>query len=304
MDGKKLTRLFLDAVGEEEALDQYADHRRIYESLDWSAALFIRETGVLHTSVEITTVVDQQEYDIPPDYIRTYMKNRKGRYFAKYYDGSNYFWPVLTSHEKIYKSNYTDSRENPNRFAIVDKADKSELITSTATAAGAAANGECTLTDTTKDFTDTDLVYPRDIIHNSTDGSDGYVLEVLSATQLKVALFDGTDNDITLGDSYRIQPAAQYALVLEAPSSTAGHVLTLPYVCMPSPVFSELMWWRLNPRSCRAIAWGAAAMFKQPERQYQDAAQLGGTFAAEVSRMKHEIAKQRLLENSRYRAVR
>jgi hypothetical protein len=304
MDGAKLTRLFLDAVGEEEALDQYADSRRIYEYLDWAAALFIRETGILHTSVTITTVADQQDYDLPPDYIRTYMKNRGGRYVAKYYDGSNYFWPVLTSHEKIYKANYTDSRTTPNRFAITDKADKEDMIEGAVTADGAAAGGECTLTDTTKAFTTTNKVYARDIVYNVTDGSDGYVLEVTSATELKVALFSGTANEWTSGDTYRIQPGSEYRLILEAPSESAGHTLELPYICMPSPVFSQYGWWRINPRSCRAIAWGGAAMFKQPEREFQDAAQLGGTFGAEVSRVKYEVAKQRLLENSRYKSVR
>lgn len=304
MDGSKLSRLFLDAVGEEAALDQYADQRRIYEYLDWSAAIFVRETGILHTTVTITTVADQQDYDVPPDFIRPYMKNRSGRYFGKYYDGSNYFWPVQTTHEKIYKANYTDSRTTPNRFAIADKAEKEDLIESTVTADGAASGGECTLTDTTKLFTTTNLVYPRDIVHNVTDGSDGYVLEVTSATQLKVALFDGTDNDWTSGDTYKIQPASEYRLILDAPSQSAGHTLELPYVCMPSPVYSQYSWWRINPRSCRAIAWGAAAMFKQPEREFQDAQQLGGTFASEVSRIKHEVAKQRLLEGSRYRSAR
>jgi hypothetical protein len=301
MDGKKLTRLFLDALDEESVADQYADQRKIYEYLDWAVALFVRETGILHTTVTITTVADQQNYDLPPDYIRPYMK---GRYFAKYYDGSNYSWPILTSYEKIYKSNYTDTKPWPGRFAIIEKSSKESLIQGTADVDGSASGGECTLNDASMDFTDTNKVYPRDIIHNTTDGSDGYVLEVTDANNLKVALFGGTNNEWKAGDSYVIQPASEYELILDAPAESSGHTLTLPYICMPSPVFSDYGFWRINPRSCRAIAWGAAAIFKKPEREFTESAHIGGMFAAEVSRIKMEIAQAKLLDSSRYREVR
>ena len=51
--------------------------------------------------------------------------------------------------------------------------------TRTTTSAGAAVGGASTLTDTGGDFSD---VSPGDIVHNTTDGSDGIVLSKTSST--------------------------------------------------------------------------------------------------------------------------
>ena len=306
MDGKKLTRLFLDSVDEDEVSVQYAQQRKIYEALDWACALFIRETGILHTTVEITTVASQQEYDVPPDFIDLYMKNKRGRFIGKYYDGSNYSWPYLTEYEKIYKRNLSDSKSWPTNFSIIDKPTKETLIEGTATATNASSGGQATLEDTSMDFDGTNLVYPRDIIHNTTQSTNGYVLSVTDSNNIVVALFDSDgaeSSGITLADSYKIQPATEYQLVLDAPSESASHTLELPYICMPSPVFSDYGWWRINPRSCRAIASGAASIFKKFEKEFVDSAQIGGLFAEEVSRTKMEVAKNKLLDRSRYREV-
>jgi len=298
MDGKKLTKLVLDALDEQSVSDNFADQRRIYENLDWAAEIFCWETGLLRTSIDITTVADQQAYDLPPDFIKLYMKNNRGKFFLKYtYDTDKVCWVYMVSYEKLFKANYTDPKNTPNFFSIIEKEDKESLITGTATADGAATGGECTLTDSTKKFLSDDKVYPRDIIHNTGDGSDGYVLSVTDDTHLKVALFDGTDNDFTNGDAYVIQPAAERQLVLDAPSENAGHTITIPYICTPSPVFSDYGFWRFRPRTCRAIAWGAASLFKVPKRQFKESKELGGHFAAEVQRVR-QVQAQRILRSS------
>ena len=298
MDGKKLTVLVLDALDEDAVSELYGKQRLIYEDLDQAAAIFARETGVLHAEHIITTVLGQQEYDLPPDYIRPYLQTSRGRFFAKYYDGSNYTWPLLSTYEKIFKSNLIESKEWPGRFAIHDKLTKEDLIQGSADADGAAAGGECTLRDDSMLFLTTNRVYPRDTIHNTSDGSDGYVLSVTDPTHLKTALFGGTVNAWTNGDNYIIQPAAERQVILDAPSETTGHAMTMPYVCMPSPVFSDYGFWRINPRSCRAIAAGAAALFKIPKREFTESGQIGGLFAAEIIRVKREIAQERLQQGN------
>ena len=122
MDGKQLSRMVLDLLDEPVASELFADQRVIYQYLDAAAVGFARETGYLKTDVDITTVADQQIYDLPPDYMGLYMKNSRGRYFAKYYDGSNYSWPLKSSYEKIFKSNQTTARTRPGRFCIRDDA--------------------------------------------------------------------------------------------------------------------------------------------------------------------------------------
>ena len=218
MDGKKLTREVLDFLDEAAPSDIQANQRRIYECLDMAVGIFCRETRMLHGSVDITTVENQQAYDLPPDFIDLYMKNSNGRFFVKFYEGTTYSWPLKTTYEKLFKTNLTDTKDIPGRFAIIEKADKESLIQGTADAAGAKSGGQCILQDDSMLFTTTNRVYPRDIIHNTTDGATGYVLSVTDATHLVAALFEGANNDWTQNDAYIIQPAAEKLLVLVARS--------------------------------------------------------------------------------------
>jgi len=294
MDGAKLKLTMLDFLDELTEDDLYAFARKMYDCLDLAAGIYARETLSLHAEEEITTVADQQAYDLPTGYVSLSMKNRRDRFFIKYYDGSNYSFPIFDSWDRIYKSNLTDSKEWPNKFTIRDKPAKEELITGTTTAAGAASGGQCTLTDTSKAFTTTDRVYPRDIVHNTSDGSTGYVLSVTDANNLVTALFAGTDDDWTSGDGYVIQPAAEKQIFLDAPSQTAGHTIYVPYATTPSPVFSDYGFWRISPRSCRGICAGAASIFKMPKREFTESRQIGGLFAAEIERARREIARMRV----------
>ena len=305
MDGKQLKRLFLDALDELSTSNKYATQRKAYEYLDWAASIFVRETKILHAKTTITTVANQQVYDLPPNFVSLYMTNKNGRFFGKFYDGSNYSFPYLTTYEKIYKSNQTQSFDYPAKFAIVDKETVDSVITGTTNAAGTLSGGKATLQDTTKLFTTTNKVYQRDIVHDTTADSDGMVISVTGATQLEVGLFDVETEEpkaIGNGDAYVIQPAAEYSLVFDCPAGTAGYTLELPYVCLPEPVYSDYGFWRFNSRSCRAIAWGAASIFKLGEKEVTEASQIGGLFADEISRIKKELGRTRIIEGN-YREV-
>ena len=286
--------LFADVTENAESADMFLRTQVAYEFLDQAAGNFCRETGALHSEVEITTVADQQAYDLPPDFIRPYMKDRAGRFYAKYYDGDTYSWPVLTEHEKIYRANLTDARSAPSRFAITDNPDKEALIEGTADAAGARSNGLCTLRDDSMAFTSTNRVWPRDVIHNTTDESDGYVVSVTDATHLSCALFGDKNCDWSQNDAYVIQPASEKRIVLDAPSESDGHTLTLPYVCMPSPVFSPFGFWRLPERVCRALVFSAAAMYEADAKRTRNVARLLGLYNEEMKLFHREQAAQAL----------
>jgi len=294
MDGKQLTQAVLDFLDDDAPSDLYANQRIIYEFLDLAAGIFCRETRILHKRVEITTVEDQQAYDMPPGFIDLHMRNSRDRYYIKFYDTATYSFPVQISYDRLFKSNYTTSQRVPSRFAIVDKEDKEDLIQGTTDADSAAPHGECTLQDDSMFFTTMNKVYPRDVVHNETDESDGYVLSVTDVTHLKTALFGGTTKDWESGQSYTIQPAAEKQLVLDAPSSTAGFTITIPYVAMPSPVFSEYGFWRFPPMVSKAIAAGAAAMFKMPKREFTESQAIGGLFAQEITRIRREVSVNRI----------
>ena len=296
MLGIMLKQLFLDSADEEDVSASYASAREIWEKLDEAACIFTRELPLLHGEETITTVASRQSYDLPGGFINLYLQNRRSQFILKYYDGSNYSFPVLAPYEQIYRENTTDEQTWPNKFAIRDKEDKETLVTGTATAAGAETNGQCTLTDATKLFTTTNRVWPRDIIYNSSQSSMGYVLSVTDATHLVVALFDadGAADSITLGDSYIIQPASKQQLYFDAPSESAGHIIYVPYLCLPDPVYSDLGMWRFSPETCKAIVSGATALFKTPKKEYKEASQLGSLFAQELSRKRKEVGMQKL----------
>jgi hypothetical protein len=297
MDGKKMTRLVLDALDELQVDNNFASQRKIYENLEWAAMLFLRETLAFRKELVVTTVLGQQIYDLTPDFIALGMKNARSRYFIKYNDGTADTFPTETSYEKIYKSNTTDQAV-PNRFALRLKETLGSPQVVIAEVDGAASGGQCVLESSPMDAT---LIKPRDIVHNLTDGSDGFVLSVTSATKVTVALFDGTVDDISAYDNVVIVPAARQQIVLDAPSPAAGHTMTINYVALPNPVFSEYAQWELESKACRAIIWGAASLFKMPQNQFGEAQAIGGFFADEIRRYRNEIAKQ-ALHQRRYRS--
>ena len=292
MDGKSLLGAVLDLCDDRNAAAELYRRRRIFECLDQAAAIFCRLVRNYHSSATLTTVLSQQDYALPPDFIDFYML-RGGSYFARYYDGSDYSWPRVVEWQEIFQANLTDAESVPSRVAVRDVETAAAAITGTATSAGAkSADGIAILTDSTKAFLTTTRVWPRDVIYNTADGSSGVVVSIPTGTTLRCALFDGGGNDWTNGDAYTITPAAEKQLTLEAKSETAGHLILIPYIAMPDPVFSDYASWRLPARTCRGIAAGAAALLQLSQHSYQETQWMNGQFAEEIRRTKAEIGRQ------------
>jgi hypothetical protein len=256
MDGKTLLKYGEEGLG---GID-IDDKKFFFDCLDAAVTDFVRRTRTVTSSKVITTIEDQQAYNLPPNFIELYAKGYRRRLLGKYSDGTNTYWPVLTSYEKIFRADLTDSKDYPGRFAIIDKQEKDDIVEGTATADGNPSAGEIILEDSAASFEST--VNARDIIHNTPDGSDGIVLSVTDDTHLKCALFNGADNEFVSGNAYVSIPACNNQVYLDAPSKTAGHTLTLPYVCMPSPIYSDYGFWRFPAMSCRAICYEAAYLYK------------------------------------------
>lgn len=154
------------------------------------------------------------------------------------------------------------SQSVPNSFSIRPKEELYGQITGSATATGDATAGECTLEDTSATFLTTDYVSPGDHIHNTTDGSTGVVLEILTTNTIKVALFGGTNNNWTTGDAYVIQPMGRMNINLDPAPDTLNLLMEIPYIKMPAPVYSDYRTYNFPQQVMEAIIKYAAWMYK------------------------------------------
>ena len=299
MIGKMLTRQFLQAIDTMAMDTEYATQFKTYECLDMAAGIFFRETRLLHRSVEIKTVAGQQSYNLPADFIDLYIQDSSGRYAVRYDDGTTQSYPALRQYDDIFLDNRTDRKDYPDYFAVTEISpdDVPTLISGTASSAGTASGGRSVLEDTTKNFV-TLNVQPRDMIGNDTDASVGIVLDVVSTTKLGVDLFEGTKNAWTKSDAYSIRSAIRQKMILSDPPLTSDYVITVPYVCLPAPVYWDYGVWPISDTSCRAIADGAASLFKTGKMEYVEAKALSSLFADEIRRIKMEMGMRHLKQGT------
>lgn len=203
----------------------------------WEAAVELAlRVGMPQGSDTITTVASQAAYDLSPGYMGLYLKDRNDRYVITYNDGSVNHFPVWLGYDElVLRDQSANSVTIPSFFSMKPKETAETQITGSASANGAVSNEECTLTVAASAFSE---VHVGDEVYNTTDGSMGIVTEKVSNLQLKTALFNGTNNDWTSGDSFIIQPYPRFQLLLEPPPSTAAHTATVRYRKKPDPVFS------------------------------------------------------------------
>ena len=260
MDGLTLQRKLSEVINEDLSTSGYLDARTSYEYLWEAATKFIDATRCCTTTQSITTVADQAAYTLSHDFGSLYMTDDYNRPYLKYNDGSNNHFIFYDDKEEVIYANQTTSVSIPSGFYIDDKTLSSTQETGTTTSDGAASAGECTLTDSGASFTDN--VTPGDVVHNTTDGSTGYVLSVTSDTALVTALFGGTANDWTSGDAYVVNYQPRFKLTFDPPPSTAGHTVTVYHTENPDPVFSDYGTYRIPDKYINAIVKFAAFNYK------------------------------------------
>lgn len=269
MDGATFQRSVLEAVGEPSG-SQYLSTRTTYQ-YGWEAATeLVRRTRCLRATQTITTVADTASYTLNADFLSLDLRDMQGNYIVKYYDGTNTSWPAFCEYDEIIYTNQTASVTTPERFTILDKSSLYSQITGTATSIGTSSAGLSVLTDTSGLFLSTDYVSAGDSIHNSTDGSSGVVLSVVSATQLNAAIFSNTDGSSAsweVSDAYVIQPQGRLIIQLDPPPSTAGHTITVYYIQRPAPVFHDYGIFRFQPQYMNALVAYTAAKYKLSDKE-------------------------------------
>jgi hypothetical protein len=169
-----------------------------------------------------------------------------------------------------YEVRKVSTQTTPDAFSLRDKQDLYAQISGAVDSSGASSAGVAILTDSTGAFNTTNVA-AGDVVHNVTDGSDGYVLVVnkeVDNKTLDTALFGGTNNAYAGTDAYIIQPQGRYEIYLDPPPSTANHLIRIPYVARPDPVYHDYGTYRFNHDAMIAIIKYAAWLYK-----YRDAEQ-------------------------------
>jgi len=287
MDGKSLLYDLRQILNEGSDSD-WLDSRSSYTYLHLAAVEFVDRTESLRATQSITTVADQTGYTLNADFMRLYLRDQEHEYYIKYNDGSSNTFLKFEDYQKIILDDQTTSVSTPERFSIIDDSTLDSQVTGTATSTAASSGGQAILTDTAADFSD---VSAGDVVHNTTDGSDGFVLSKTSSTVLVVALFGGTANDWTSSDAYVIQPQGRLKLVLDAPPSTAGHTVTVEYVQRPPIVASDYGAYRIQSHYQQALVQYAVFLYKYRDREANFGDSLFVFFDREVRRSASSLNK-------------
>lgn len=235
MDGQTLLREVRQLLNEPSG-SSFLNDRMTYDFLYEAAVLTTIRTQAFRSEQSITTIASNRNYGLNPDFIALYLMDDSNKRFIKYTASSTDHFLYERSYDNIILQNNTTPVTIPYGFTIKDKSVQTQ-ISSTATSTAATTNGECTLNDTTQTFSSTCAV--GDIVSNITDGSTGIVLEVVSNIAIKVSLFDGTNNDWTVGDSYIINPQGRFEVVFDPPPTNSGDIITIYYIQRPNPVYAS-----------------------------------------------------------------
>jgi len=271
MDGKEALWNYEKLLGEPSG-SLWLDTKSIYYFIDQGFSMVAEKIGNLHAEQSITTVADQVRYNLDAQYLGLHLRNSNGDYFIKYNNGTTDSFPYFESFTNIIYDNNTTSVTVPDKFSISDKLSLFSQVTGTTTSVGTVAAGVSTLADTTATFI-TSGVQPRDVVHNTTLATDGYVLEVTSETSLEVALFDTASNSASggwgSGDTYVIQPQGRKQLILNPPPSTASHTVTVYQIVKPTPMFGSYRISGLPEQYSMAALYFACSIAKRRDQDFK-----------------------------------
>lgn len=106
MDGKNLIRR-LEEILDEEATGTWTDDRTSYDFLWEAAKQFVFRTGYMTSEVEFITVANQQEYQLPTNFVKLFSKNRSNRYYLQYSGSGNDNHIFFKDYEDMDYNKYT-----------------------------------------------------------------------------------------------------------------------------------------------------------------------------------------------------
>ena len=269
MEGYSLLRQLREVLNE-TSTGTFLNDRTSYDYLYTAVQDFILRTHYNTTNQSITVVPGTSTYNLNPDYIGLSLMDQYNRPYIKWTIGTADSFIFQQDYQTVFLENNTSTASVPASFSIV-ASDRVSNLSGTTNAVGASSNGECTLTDTTADFTN---VTPGDFVHNTTQGTDGVVVSVTDTTHIVTSLFnDGTSGSAwDSGDSYTIVPQSRWKIVF-TPTPSSAATVTIPYLKRPDPVYSVYRAYNLPFNYTGALVQFAAFMYKYKDREpnYGDA---------------------------------
>ncbi|MEA2066549.1 MAG: hypothetical protein U9O65_05565 [Thermotogota bacterium] len=263
MDGKDLKRRVRQFLNE-PSTSSFLDARTTYDFLYEAAKAWVIASKCLRKTQTITTVADQRAYTLDGDFLGHYLRDDDRDFFIKYNDGSNDYFLDFKTYQEIIHDNNTDSQSIPDYWGITTDPTLDDQITGTASADGDATGGKARLTVASAKFAD---VTAGDVVHNTTDASDGIIAKVVSTVALDVCLFGGTDNEIDASDTFIIQPRGRLQLVFDPPPSTTSHTVTVYALQSPAPVYSDYDIYPFAYDYAEALAKYAAWLYKYRDKE-------------------------------------
>jgi hypothetical protein len=268
MDGKTL-KTQLAFLLREATTSAFLDEKTSYDFLYEAACAFAILTQAINGTQVVTTVATTSSYNLNPDFGALRLQSQRNEWLVKYNDGSFDSFIPFRSYEAVLTSNNTDAVDIPNSFSVTDVETASSNITGTANSTSPVASDQATLTSGTTMLG----CAVGDTVHNVTDSSSGVIVAVTTTASIQTALFYGTNNYWTTGDSYVIVPQGRKRLVVDPPSATSGHTITIPYVQKPIPVYSDYQSYRFDQMFAPALVKYAAwlAKYRDREPNYGDA---------------------------------
>jgi hypothetical protein len=264
MTGQALSRALRDQLLENVS-SGFINSRTSYAYLYEAICNFNKRTHLSTSSQTITIVPGTTAYTLNPDFVAVSLLNDTNEPLVKWtYSGSDTFiYPILESTVTLQDSTATASVA---QAYYINDAPAAANVTGTATSTNVQANSEAKLTDTAAAFASVSV---GDEIFDTTDGSDGYVVDVIDGTNLYAALFsdsNGPNCYFTSGDAYIIVPQPRYQInITPLPASVA--TLTIPYIQLPAPVYSPYRNYKLNNQYAGTITKYAAFLYKYRDTQ-------------------------------------
>ena len=237
MIGAILQQQLYQLLSEFSPKSTWIDIKTTFDYLYEAAKDFSKETGSCHGSQTITTVANNAAYNLNPNFLEVLTKDDHNKPVISFYDGSSTDWLSMESYDNFLQNGNPPG--TPTEFCITD-ASMGSRVTGTATSAGAQTGGESLLVDASADFS---LMYPGDIVINTKEEYYGYCIGT-GTTSITTAMFDltvrgGQYASWASGDTYIVQPAGRYQVIVDPPPAISGQILTVSYFAKPIPVYSD-----------------------------------------------------------------